>query len=76
MTAASCGAQNPASAGSPDWLIVPVTTPSRVDASADGKELILDNGLLRRTLRIAPNCATVGLKHVGSGAEFLRAVRP
>ena len=76
MTAASCGAQNPASAGSPDWLIVPVTTPSRVDASADGKELILDNGLLRRTLRTAPNCATVSLKHLGSGAEFLRAVSP
>ncbi|MCX6925841.1 MAG: hypothetical protein NT154_21940, partial [Verrucomicrobia bacterium] len=53
-----------------------MTTPSRVDTSADGNELALDNGLLRRTFRTAPNYATVGLKHLGNGAEFLRAVGP
>ena len=55
---------------------MPVTTPSRVDARADGKELIMENGLLRRTFRTSPNYATIGLKHLGNGAEFLRAVGP
>ena len=76
MTTVNLGAQDRPPAGPPDWLLVPVTTPSRVEASADGKELALDNGLLRRTFRTTPNYATVGLKHLGNGAEFLRAVGP
>lgn len=76
MTTASLRAQDRPPGASPDWLIVPVTTPSRVDTSADGKELALDNGLLRRTFRTTPNFATVDFKHLGNGAEFLRAVSP
>jgi hypothetical protein len=76
LTGVSLGAQDRPPAGSTDWLIVPVTTASRVEARADGTELVLDNGLLRRTFRTAPNFATVGFKHLGNGAEFLRAVSP
>ena len=70
LTGVSLGAQDRPPAGSTDWLIVPVTTASRVEARADGTELVLDNGLLRRTFRTAPNFATVGFKHLGHGERF------
>ncbi len=59
-----------------DWLVVPVTKSSNLDIRDSGKELVLGNGLISRTFRTGPNFATISLKNIGSGAEYLRAVAP
>jgi hypothetical protein len=59
-----------------DWLVEGVGRGARAYRSADGKELILDNTLVRRSFRLAPNAATVGLDNLMTGAAILRAVRP
>ncbi|MBX3733250.1 MAG: alpha-galactosidase [Verrucomicrobiae bacterium] len=59
-----------------DWLVHPVTTPSAVTRSADGGQLTLANGLIQRTFKTAPNLATISLRNLTSGAEYVRAIRP
>ena len=59
-----------------DWLVDPVPEVARVLCNDAGTELILDNGLLRRTFRVAPNGATVALDDLSTGASLLRSVRP
>ncbi|KAB7732521.1 alpha-galactosidase [Rudanella paleaurantiibacter] len=59
-----------------DWLVTPVSAPARVYRSADNRELYLTNGLLLRRFRLTPNAATVSLKHLGTGEQFVRSVRP
>ena len=63
-------------AASTDWLVQAVTTPSAITTHADGTELVLSNGLVRRTFRTTPNLATIGFVNLATGAEFVRAVRP
>jgi len=63
-------------AASTDWLIDPVATPSGIATNADGSELVLSNGLIRRTFRTTPNVATVGFENLSTVAQFVRAVRP
>lgn len=58
-----------------DWLVTPVSAPARVYRSADSRELYLTNGLLLRRFRLTPNAATVSLKHLGTGEQFVRSVR-
>jgi hypothetical protein len=60
----------------PDWLLDPDPYSARVTASANGKTLVLENGLLRREIRVQPNAATVALDHLGSGESLLRGVKP
>jgi len=43
----------------PDWLVTPVKTSATIAKSEDGRELVLSNGLIRRTFRVQPNAATV-----------------
>jgi hypothetical protein len=64
--------------GSPkaDWLVTPVQTPVTVEKSEDGREIVMDNGLIRRTFRLAPNAATVGLDNLMTGESVLRGVKP
>jgi hypothetical protein len=60
-----------------DWLIDP--SPFRAQARADERDpaiLHLENGLVRRTFRLAPNAATVDLRSLITGENVLRAVRP
>jgi hypothetical protein len=66
----------PASAVSPrDWLVAPAGSfPARIVRS--GGEVALDNGLIRRTFRLAPDAATVGLRNEMTDTEMLRAVKP
>ena len=44
--------------------------------SADGREVVLDNGLVRRVIRLAPNAATVAFENLMTGESIIRAVRP
>ncbi len=68
----------PVSEGRPntDWLLDPTPFRARLGRSADGKELVLDNGLIRRSWRLAPNLACVGFDDLVAGRSLLRAVRP
>lgn len=61
---------------STDWLIRPVTEKAEVYQSADGKDIILYNGLLKRVLRIMPDAASTSFKNLSNGQELIRAVKP
>jgi hypothetical protein len=59
-----------------DWLVDNVATPSQVLKGENGKEVILSNGLVSRTFRLTPNCATVDFKNLITGESLLRGVGP
>lgn len=65
-----------AGAADPDWLIDPSPYRAQVQVRADRRELVLDNGLLRRVIRIEPNAATVSLENRISGESLIRGVKP
>jgi len=59
-----------------DWYIRAAPTPSKVSRGSSNSILVLHNGLVRRTFRLAPNAATIGLDHLVTGESLLRAVEP
>jgi len=59
-----------------DWLINPSPYKAQVQASADGREVKLNNGLVRRVFRLQPNAATVAYENLVSGESIIRSVRP
>ncbi len=61
---------------SPDWLIDPASFQAHITRSADGREVELNNGLLRRVIRLAPNAATVALDNLVTGESLVRGVKP
>ena len=62
-----------AAAAPVDWLIEPSPFKARVSVSPDGRELELNNGLIRRVIRLQPNAATVALDNLVNGESLLRA---
>jgi len=58
-----------------DWLIDASPYQAGVYRSDKPGEIVLCNGLLRRTFRLAPNGATVGLDNLVTGEALLRSVR-
>ena len=59
-----------------DWLIDSKPFPARATLSADAHEITLENGLIRRVIRLQPNAATVAFDNLMTGASLLRSVRP
>lgn len=59
-----------------DWLIDPSPFTAGVYQGTDSREIVLENGIVRRTFRVAPNAATVGLDQLSSGEALLRGVKP
>ncbi len=59
-----------------DWLIAPTQQKTAVYRGADPREIVMTNGLVRRTWRIAPNAATVALDNLITGETLLRGVKP
>ena len=59
-----------------DWLITNLATAAGIYKSKDNKEIILDNGLLKRSFRIQPNLACIDFRNLSSGEQLLRAVNP
>jgi hypothetical protein len=59
-----------------DWLINPSPYRAQVTTGADGREVILDNGLVRRVIRLAPNAATIAYENLMTGESIIRSVRP
>jgi hypothetical protein len=59
-----------------DWLINPAPFKAKIAEDPNRHELTLENGLFRRTLRLAPNVATVDYTNLVSGEQLLRAAGP
>jgi hypothetical protein len=58
-----------------DWLINPVKEKAQVIKSADGKNITLQNGLLKRVFRVSPNLACIDYTNLSTGRQLLRSVR-
>ncbi len=57
-----------------DWLLTPEKSKAGIYASADGKSLVVANGMVARTFRLFPNLATTGYTNRMTGESMLRAV--
>lgn len=57
-----------------DWMIDPVPFKAAIAKGAD--EIVLENGLVRRVISLAPNAATVSFENLTTGAQLVRSVRP
>jgi hypothetical protein len=59
-----------------DWLITPIEEPVQIEKHLGGKEIVLSNGLIRRTFRLQPNAATVAYDNHMTGESVIRGVKP
>ena len=59
-----------------DWLIDPMPFRAVVSTNTTANEIILENGLVRRVVKLAPDAATVALDNLMTGESILRSVRP
>ncbi len=59
-----------------DWLVNPITTRAEVYQSADKKNLILFNGLVKRVFRTTPNVACIDYTNMSNGQQLLRDIKP
>jgi len=59
-----------------DWLLDSSPFNADVYVGNHPQEVVLSNGLIRRTFRLAPNAATVGLDNLMTGESLLRGVKP
>ncbi len=69
-------AQDEVEAGAPDWLIDNKPYVARAFRDEAKKELVLENGLVRRVWRLEPNGACVRFDNLMTGQSLLRSVRP
>lgn len=63
-------------ASTPDWLVDPSPFKARVETRANGREITLENGLVRRVVRLGDNAATIEFSSLPTGETWLRAVKP
>ncbi|MCA9300450.1 MAG: hypothetical protein KDA28_15370, partial [Phycisphaerales bacterium] len=63
-----------AGASPPDFLIDP--TPYEAEVRRTDRELVLENGLVRRTWRLEPDGACIAYDDLVSDRSLLRSVRP
>lgn len=57
-----------------DWLLTPEKSKAGIYRSADGKSIVMANGMVARTFRIFPNLATTHLTNRMNGESMIRAV--
>lgn len=57
-----------------DWLVHPVTQKAAV--YEDGKNMVLNNGLVRRVFRLTPNVACMDYTNLSNNQQLLRSVKP
>ncbi len=65
---------SPLSAIAADWLLDP--TQFQAQITRQGDDVVLENGLVRRVIRIAPGVATIAFDRLPTGEAILRAVKP
>src|SRR5450432_1993440 len=56
-----------------DWLVQPVKEKANIYYSADHKDIILYNGLIKRVFRLSPNVACIDYKNLSNEQQLLRA---
>jgi hypothetical protein len=59
-----------------DWLVDPSPFRAVIATNAAADEIVLENGLVRRVVKLAPDAATVALDNLMTGQSVLRSVRP
>jgi len=59
-----------------DWLVVLCQRPSAVLRDGPAPQIVMTNGLISRTFRLAPNGATVGFDNLVTGSAIMRGVKP
>ncbi|PWJ56710.1 hypothetical protein CLV98_11021 [Dyadobacter jejuensis] len=59
-----------------DWLLYPIKPTAQVYSAHNGKNIILYNGLLKRSFRVQPNLGCYEFKNMSNGQQLLRAVKP
>lgn len=59
-----------------DWLINSKGYNASISRSDDGKDLILNNGLVKRTFRVKPNVTCIGYENLVNNQQLIRAVKP
>ena len=59
-----------------DWLVKQVDCKARIYRGSNSQEIVLDNGLIRRTFLLMPNAATVGFDNLMTGEAVLRGIKP
>jgi hypothetical protein len=64
------------SQSAPDWLLDAQGSKAGVFQRSDHRDVVLDNGVIRRAIRLGPNAATVSLDLLRPQTGFLRAVKP
>ena len=59
-----------------DWLVKPINTKANVYQTEKEGDLVLYNGLVRRSFRVAPNFACHDFQNMATSQQLLRAIRP
>ena len=59
-----------------DWLVVKPQRTSGLFVREEKKEILLYNGLVRRTFRLSPNLVCIDFKNMMNGQQLIRAVSP
>jgi len=59
-----------------DWLVKPINTKANVYQKEKEGDLVLYNGLVRRSFKVAPNFACYDFQNMASSQQLLRAIRP
>ncbi|MHC4585046.1 MAG: alpha-galactosidase, partial [Planctomycetota bacterium] len=59
-----------------DWLVAQIKEPVKIEKRLDGREIVLSNGLISRTFRLAPNAATIAYDNLMRGESIIRGVKP
>jgi hypothetical protein len=59
-----------------DWLIDSSNDAAGVYQGQTDQEIVLENGLIRRTFHVDPEGATVGFDNLMTGSSIIRAVKP
>jgi hypothetical protein len=67
--------QASAVSGASDWLIDPAPFRAVISTNTELNEVVLENGLIRRMIKLAPEAATVGFDNLMTGESILRSAR-
>ena len=58
-----------------DWLVTQIEEPVKIEKILEGKEIVISNGLISRTIRLQPNAATIGYDNLMTGESIIRGVK-
>jgi hypothetical protein len=58
-----------------DWLIMPETEKAGIYMSQDNKDIVIYNGLVRRSFRLAPNVSCYDFVNLKNGKQLIRSVK-